>query len=161
YPVRTYRPSRFFDAAHLDAPSTITRLRDMGLEPFLIGSSINAVLAQRLVRRICPSCKEHYRPNPEELERIGLSTTDLINGLVSRGRGCETCLETGYRGRTGIHEFMLLDEELKRIILETSDAAQLKKHACGRGMRTLLQDGANRVLKGETTVAEVYRVAQS
>ncbi len=151
-----------FSTLHTNnAPATITRLRDMGLEPFLIGSSINAVLAQRLVRRICESCREQYRPNDEELQRIGLSASDLSAGVVHRGRGCDRCLETGYRGRTGIHEFMVLDEKMKQIILETSDAAQLKKHACAQGMRTLLQDGAERVRRGETTIEEVYRVAQS
>ena len=144
-----------------DAPSTITRLRDMGLEPFLIGSSIKAILAQRLVRCICDTCREAYRPSPEELARISLSQTELQEGTVCRGSGCDDCLGTGYRGRTGIHEFMVLDEEMKRLILQTADASQLKNHACYHGMKTLLQDGAAKVVRGITTVEEVYRVAQS
>ena len=144
-----------------DAPSTITRLRDMGLEPFLIGSSINGILAQRLVRVICDECREEYGPSPEELLRIGLSEDQLPYGTLSRGRGCDKCLGTGYRGRTGIHEFLVLDEELKQMILQTSDANQLRSRAISQGMKSLLQDGADKVIKGITTVEEVYRVAQS
>ena len=144
-----------------DAPSTITRLRDMGLEPFLIGSSINGILAQRLVRVICDECREEYGPSPEELVRIGLSEDKLPYGTLSRGRGCDKCLGTGYRGRTGIHEFLVLDEELKQMILQTSDANQLRSRAISQGMKSLLQDGADKVINGITTVEEVYRVAQS
>ena len=144
-----------------DAPSTITRLRDMGLEPFLIGSSINGILAQRLVRVICDECREEYGPSPEELVRIGLSENQLPYGTLSRGRGCDKCLDTGYRGRTGIHEFLVLDENLKKMILQTSDANQLRSRAISQGMKSLLQDGADKVISGITTVEEVYRVAQS
>jgi len=144
-----------------DAPSTITRLRDMGLESFLIASSIKAILAQRLVRVICRTCQEAYTPNPAELARIGLTPDQLPDGLAYRGKGCDDCLNTGYRGRTGIHEFLVMDAEMKKIVLQTSDAAQLKHHACSQGMKTLLQDGAVKVINGQTTVEEVYRVAQS
>jgi general secretion pathway protein E len=144
-----------------DAPSTITRLRDMGLESFLIASSIKAILAQRLVRVVCDSCKESYHPDPEELARIGLRPEQLRDNQVYRGRGCEKCLNTGYRGRTGIHEFLIMDGEIKKMILQTSDASQLKNHACYHGMKTLLQDGADKVITGQTTIEEVYRVAQS
>jgi general secretion pathway protein E len=143
-----------------DAPSTITRLRDMGVEPFLIGSSIRTILAQRLVRVICDECRQDYRPTSEELQRIGLSLTEVADGMLQRGAGCEQCLHTGYRGRTGIHEFLVLDEEMKKMILQTSDASLLRTHACDRGMKTLLLDGADKVLKGITTVEEVYRLAQ-
>ena len=144
-----------------DAPSTITRLRDMGLESFLIASSIKAILAQRLVRVVCDSCKEPYHPDPEELARIGLRPEHLRDYQVYKGRGCEKCLNTGYRGRTGIHEFLIMDGEIKKMILQTSDASQLKNHACYHGMKTLLQDGADKVVSGQTTIEEVYRVAQS
>ncbi len=144
-----------------DAPSTVTRLRDMGLEPFLIGSSVNAILAQRLVRVICADCREEYGPSPEELVRIGLSEDQLPYGTLSRGRGCDKCLGTGYRGRTGIHELLILDEEMKKMILQTSDANQLRSQANSQGMKTLIQDGADKVVRGITTVEEVYRVAQS
>jgi len=144
-----------------DAAGTITRLRDMGLEPFLIGSAINGILAQRLVRVICDNCKESYHPDPEELKRIGLMPENLTSNQLYRGRGCDLCLNTGYRGRTGIHEFLVLDQEMKKMILQTADASMLKNHACYHGMKTLLQDGAGKVIKGQTTVEEVYRVAQS
>jgi general secretion pathway protein E len=133
----------------------------MGVEPFLIGSSISGILAQRLVRVICDECRQEYRPSSAELDRIGLSPAELEKGILQRGPGCEQCLHTGYRGRTGIHEFLVLDEEIKKMVLQTSDANLLRTHACERGMKTLLQDGADKVLRGITTVEEVYRVAQA
>lgn len=144
-----------------DAPSSITRLRDMGLESFLITSSINAILAQRLVRLICESCKESYQPGESELRRIGLSSDQLPDGQAFRGKGCPECLNTGYSGRTGIHEFLIMNDEVKKMVLETSDATQIKELACKHGMKTLLQAGAEKVIAGETTIEEVYRVAQS
>lgn len=144
-----------------DAPSTITRLRDMGVESFLIASSINAILAQRLIRVICSACKEPYQADPAEIERIGLSPSLFESRDTYRGRGCEECQNTGYRGRTGIHEFLIMDDEIKSMILNTSDATELKRYAKVQGMKTLLQDGAGKVLEGITTIEEVYRVAQS
>lgn len=144
-----------------DAPSSITRLRDMGIESFLIASSINAILAQRLIRVICDSCKEPYQPNESELKRVGLRTDQLPGGRAYRGKGCEKCFNTGYSGRTGIHEFMIMSEEVKQMVLETSDANQIKRVACSHGMKTLLQNGAEKILAGQTTIEEVYRVAQS
>ena len=143
-----------------DAASTITRLRDMGVESFLIASSVNAILAQRLVRIICEDCKEPYIPDPVELERIGISIDMLSNKQVYHGKGCENCHHTGYKGRSGIHEFMIVDDNIKTMILKTSDANELKKYAQAQGMLTLLQDGADKVLNGMTTIEEVYRVAQ-
>ena len=143
-----------------DAPSTITRLRDMGVEPFLIGSAVNGILAQRLVRVICDQCREDYGPSSEELARINLSLDQLPYGTLQRGRGCDRCVHTGYRGRTGIHEFLVLDEEMKKMILQTSDANLLRSRASDLGMKSLLEDGADKVLRGITTVEEVYRVAQ-
>jgi general secretion pathway protein E len=144
-----------------DAPSTITRLRDMGVESFLIASSINAILAQRLVRIICPACREAYEPDAQEIAGIGLTREMLKDTPVYRGRGCEECRNTGYRGRTGIHEFMIMNDELKRLILKTSDASALRRQAQAGGMTTLLQDGAAKVLAGVTTIEEVFRVAQA
>ncbi len=144
-----------------DAPSTITRLRDMGVESFLIASSVNAILAQRLIRIICPTCREPYNADEAELEKIGLSSALLDNKTVYRGRGCDQCHQTGYRGRTGIHEFLIMDDEIKSLILKTSDASELKRYARSLGMTTLLQDGADKVVEGVTTIEEVYRVAQS
>ncbi len=144
-----------------DAPSTVTRLRDMGVESFLIASSINAILAQRLVRIICPTCREAYEPDAQEIAGIGLTREMLKDIPVYRGRGCEECRNTGYRGRTGIHEFMIMNDELKRSILKTSDASALRRQAQAGGMTTLLQDGAAKVLAGVTTIEEVFRVAQA
>jgi len=144
-----------------DAPSSITRLRDMGVESFLLASSINAILAQRLVRLICDSCKERYLPDPSELQRIGVFPDQMDGGMAYRGSGCDACLHTGYRGRTGIHEFLIMDDDVKKMVLHTSDANQIKNHAREAGMRSLLQDGAIKVISGQTTIEEVYRVAQS
>ncbi len=151
-----------FSTVHTnDAPSTITRLRDMGVESFLLASSINAILAQRLVRIICPACRERYQPDAQEAAGIGLSLELLAEHPIYRGRGCEECRNTGYRGRTGIHEFMIIDDDLKRLILQTSDSSALRRQAQANGMSTLLQDGAAKVLAGVTTIEEVFRVAQS
>ncbi len=150
-----------FSTVHTnDAASTITRLRDMGLESFLIASSLNGILAQRLVRIICSDCKERYRPDPVELERIGLGSGTDRQLFFYRGKGCESCHFTGYRGRTGIYEFLIVDDEVKNMILNTADATQLKQFVCSRGMKTLVEDGAEKVMQGITTVEEVYRVAQ-
>lgn len=144
-----------------DVPSTITRLRDMGVEPFLIGSSVSGILAQRLVRVVCDSCKEPYSPTTEELDRIGMDTSQLPGMNLYRGRGCDQCFNTGYRNRTGIHEFLVPDEEMKKLILQTSDATELGSLARRQGMKNLLEDGASKVVAGVTTVEEVYRVAQN
>jgi general secretion pathway protein E len=150
-----------FSTVHTnDAASTITRLRDMGVESFLIASSINAILAQRLVRIICPACREAYVPEPVELERIGLTPEVLGDRKIFRGRGCDDCHQTGYQGRCGIHEFLVVDDAVKSMILKTSDSSELKRYVRGQGMKTLVQDGAEKVLAGITTIAEVYRVAQ-
>jgi len=141
-----------------DAASAVTRLIDMGLEPFLVSSSVNAILAQRLVRRVCPHCREAYRPGREYLLRAGLDPEEFVETDLYRGRGCPECLRTGYKGRLGIFELMVLDEELRTRILATSDAGQIKKKALELGMRTLRQDGLAKVLAGETTLEEVFRV---
>ena len=132
----------------------------MGVESFLIASSVNGILAQRLVRLICPHCKEAYDPDPVELERIGLTRVSLGDKKVYRGAGCEECYHTGYLGRSGIHEFLVVDEAIKGMILKTSDSSELKQYAKQQGMKTLVEDGADKVLQGVTTIEEVYRVAQ-
>ncbi len=142
-----------------DSAGAITRLRDMGIEPFLIASSINAILAQRLVRVICTSCKEEYTPTPEELSRLG-SDPEIFNGKkICRGRGCVKCHHTGYKGRLGIFELLLMTPEMKSLVLQTADANAIKGRAIANGMITLRQDGAMKVLQGITTIEEVYRVS--
>ena len=141
-----------------DSAGAVTRLIDMGIEPFLVTSSVTAILAQRLVRVICPQCREAYRPDSESLRNIGI-TEEMAEGVtIYRGRGCPACLETGFIGRTGIFEFMILDEKIKNLILKTSDANALKRAAIEGGMTTLRRDGVQKVLQGITTIEEVFRV---
>jgi general secretion pathway protein E len=143
-----------------DSAAAITRLVDIGVEPFLLSSSVLAVVAQRLVRVLCSECKEAYRPDPAALAPIGLSPADLGERPVYRARGCESCFHTGYRGRLGIFEIMELDDTLKSLVLQTFDSHQIKATAVSHGMVTLRRDGIQKVLDGITTVEEVLRVTQ-
>jgi general secretion pathway protein E len=142
-----------------DAPGAITRLVDMGVEPFLVASSVIGILAQRLVRTLCPQCKEPYEASAEEVKELGLSA-DVVGQHPKfwRGRGCTNCLNTGYRSRIGIYELMLPTDEVRQLILENVDANTIKKKAMSQGMRTLREDGARKVLVGMTSSAEVLRV---
>ncbi|MDR7433832.1 MAG: type II secretion system ATPase GspE [Armatimonadota bacterium] len=139
-----------------DAPGATTRLIDMGIEPFLITSSLIGVLAQRLVRTICESCKESYAPPPEALRRLDLEGTKEI--LLYRGKGCDRCRGTGYKGRTGIFELMVMDEEIAELVLRNRSLAEIRQKAISRGMRTLREDGIRKLLEGTTTVEELLRV---
>ena len=144
-----------------DSASAITRLIDMGVEPFLVSSSVNAILAQRLVRQICPHCKDSYKPDSEYLARVGVSPSKFGDRLLYHGRGCPECMGTGYQGRLGIFELMILNDPLKSLILKTSDSGEIKRQALSSltmGMRTLRQDGLRKVLAGLTTLEEVFRV---
>lgn len=141
-----------------DAASAVTRMADMGIESYLITSTVRGVLAQRLVRVICPKCKTGYKPTAQELEDFGLKLSDLKGGKVYRGEGCENCVQTGYRGRMGIYEFMKLDEELQQAVLKGADSETLKQHALKKGLITLRQYGRQKVIDGVTTVEEVMRV---
>ncbi len=141
-----------------DSAGAITRLIDMGIEPFLVTSSVSAILAQRLVRVICPHCREPYTPDEESLRKVGIALKTGRKTTIYRGRGCAACLDTGFRGRTGIFEFMIVDETIKNLILKTSDANLIKRAAIEGGMTTLRRDGAQKVLQGITTIEEVFRV---
>ncbi len=143
-----------------DSASAVTRLIDMGIEPFLICSSVLAILGQRLVRVICSECKEPYLPDEETLRALGLSRELLGERSLFRGRGCHACLSTGYRGRTGIFELMVISERVRSLILSTSDASAISKAAVEEGMTTLYQDGVRKVIEGITTVEEVMRVTR-
>ena len=143
-----------------DASSAVTRLIDMGIESFLVTSSVIAILAQRLVRTICRNCTEEYEPDRESLKSIGINPDVVVDRKFYRGRGCPVCLNTGYRGRTGVFELMMLDDRIKNLILKTSDANAIKHRAIEQGMTTLRQDGAQKVLNGITTIEEVFRVTQ-
>jgi general secretion pathway protein E len=141
-----------------DSASAVTRLIDMGIESFLVSSSVTAILAQRLVRVICTHCREEYVPEEESIVSIGI-TSDMVKGKkFYRGSGCQECVHTGYSGRTGIFELMLLNEPLRGLILKTSDANAIKAQAVKDGMITLRQDGVKKILDGITTVEEVSRV---
>ncbi len=144
-----------------DAASAITRLIDMEIEPFLISSSMIAIIAQRLVRVLCPRCREAYAPDADSLANIGLTAAHLpAGGEIYRKKGCPACMNTGYRGRTAIFEIMVMGEELKRLILKTSDSNHIQEEAVRRGMTTLIQDGGRKVLNGMTTIEEVLRVTR-
>jgi general secretion pathway protein E len=143
-----------------DSASAITRLVDIGVEPFLISSSVLAVVAQRLIRVLCRDCKQPYTPDNSTLESIGITPDQFQETTIYRTDGCENCFHTGYKGRTGIFEIMLLDSSLKRLILTTYDSSQIKDAALNQNMVTLRQDGIQKVLDGISTIEEVIRVTQ-
>ena len=143
-----------------DAPSAITRLVDMGIEPYLLSSCIVGVLAQRLVRRICGECKESYQPTQRELQSLGLKLEDLPNGSLYRGRGCPHCYQTGFKGRQGIYELMPVNNAINKQIVKSPDAIEMRRVAIAEGMISLLSHGAELVKCGSSTAAEVLRVAR-
>ena len=143
-----------------DAPGAVTRLLDMGVEPFLISSSLLAVTAQRLVRRLCPSCKVAHEILPEQCRELGLDPQTCAGHPIysPNDRGCVECQYTGYKGRTGIHEMLLIDEQIRTKIMQRADASQIR--AAASNFVPLRADGAEKVLKGETSFEEVLRVTQ-
>lgn len=143
-----------------DAASAATRLVDMEIEPFLVASVVRAIVAQRLIRVICSECKEGYVPEPVLLQEAAITTEQLKGGLVYRGKGCATCSETGYRGRTGIYEILLVSEAIRQLVMKKADSASIGRQAVEEGMRTLRQDGARKIIEGITTLEEVLRVTQ-
>src|SRR6059058_332151 len=154
-----------FSTVHTnDAAGAVTRLVDMGVEPFLVASSLMGVLAQRLVRVLCKDCRVPYFPTPEELKEIGLTSEQVrgaSGGMLYKPAGCDSCNGTGYRGRSGIYEMMMIDDEIRQLILKNVDSGTIKKAAVtSKGMRTLMDDGALKVLKGVTSIAEVLSVTQ-
>ena len=143
-----------------DAASAVTRLIDMGIEPYLVTSSVIAIIAQRLVRVLCPKCKAPYTPDEESLRNLGLDPKAHGGTVFYQKTGCAACMNTGYRGRTAIFEILILDDAIKRTILRTSDSNQIQDEAVRRGMATLLANGAEKVLEGTTTIEEVFRVTR-
>ncbi len=146
-----------------DAAGAVTRLLDLGLEPYLISSSVIAMMAQRLVRKICPDCKEEYQPTERELKSLGLdkAITENQQQKFYIGAGCDKCFQTGYRGRTGVYELMTIDEQLQELIYKKDTAGAIKRQALETKMQTLRMDGTRKVLAGTTTIAEVLRVTQA
>jgi general secretion pathway protein E len=145
-----------------DAAGAVTRLLDLGVEPYLASSSLIAIIAQRLVRKICPDCQRPSQPTAQELSELGLGTPDSNKSVKFYvGEGCERCFKTGYRGRTGIYEVMLISERIQELVYKQETAGTIKRVALEAGMQTLRMDGARKVLAGITTVAEVLRVTQA
>src|SRR5687767_825829 len=140
-----------------DAPSTINRLMNMGIEPFLVASSLNLVCAQRLVRRICTQCKEDHPHPPEAMTTAGFTPEESKTVVPKRGKGCERCNGTGYKGRVGLYEVMEVTEELRELILVGASSLELKRKAVDEGMITLRRSGLRKVMEGVTTIEEVAR----
>ena len=146
-----------FSTVHAnDAPGTITRLLDIGIAPFLVGSCLNLVMAQRLVRRICNNCKEEYSATPEELAMIGLDPARVIDALY-HGKGCTECRNTGYKGRLAIFEMIPMARELRKLVFESANEDDIRQAALNNGMVTLREAGLARVLDGTTTTEEILR----
>lgn len=144
-----------------DAPSAATRLLDLGVPSYLLSSCLIGVLAQRLVRRLCDQCKKPYRLSADEMRRLGLQNGAAAGSNVYAPGGCDVCLGTGYRGRTGVFELMVVNEELSSVVARLEDARQLRQMARNSGMRTLMEDTARKVLAGLTSTEEAMRVTRA
>jgi general secretion pathway protein E len=150
-----------FSTLHTNnAASAATRLVDMEIEPFLVASVVRAIVAQRLIRVICSECKEGYVPEPEMLKEVGITPEQLKGGKVYRGKGCPACSGTGYRGRTGIYEILLVSETIRQLIMKKADSVSIGRQAVEEGMKTLREDGARKITEGITALEEVLRVTQ-
>ena len=143
-----------------DSAGAISRLLDLGVEPYLVSSSLIAIMAQRLLRRVCPDCKKEYKPSTRELRELGLGDLPSQTQFYI-GAGCDKCFQTGYRGRTGIYELMLISEEIQNLIYQRTSAGAIKKVSLDAGLQTLRMDGTRKVLAGITTISEVLRVTQA
>jgi general secretion pathway protein E len=167
-----------FSTVHTnDSAGAITRLVDMGIEPFLVASSLVGLLAQRLVRRLCPDCRVPYRPMEDELRKLNIDPGSFFDGSIrvppmrtkytppakgmlyqARDGGCPRCSKSGYMGRMGIYELLLMDNDIRQLALKNTDSNSIKQQAIAKGMRTLRDDGAAKVLLGITTIEEVMMV---
>jgi type IV pilus assembly protein PilB len=142
-----------------DAPSTVLRLVDLGVETFLLTATVEAIVAQRLVRRVCVKCKEPFTPNEEQLLELALRPRDVEGKQFFRGRGkgCDFCRRSGYKGRKGLFEIMTMDDDLRELVMKQASTSILRQEARKRGMRTLRESGLNAIYNGETTIDEVVR----
>jgi type IV pilus assembly protein PilB len=141
-----------------DAPSTINRLLNMGVEPFLVASSVNLVLAQRLARLICNSCREPVEVHPQALIELGMDPEEARTATTFHGSGCPQCSGTGYRGRVALYEVMPMSEEVRELVLSGASATEIKRTASALGMMTLRQSGLLKMRQGQTTMDEILRV---
>jgi len=144
-----------------DAPSAVSRLVDIGIKPFLVSASLRAVLAQRLVRRICPECKQPDQPDERLLNSLAIRSDQAVEANFSRGSGCDKCNSTGFRGRVGVFEMFTMNEELQQMVYEESSLVALRNKAREMGMRSLREDGVRKVLAGVTTAEEVLHATVS
>jgi type IV pilus assembly protein PilB len=140
-----------------DAPSTISRLMNMGIEPFLVATSVNLIQAQRLIRRVCKDCKREHSMPPEAMVEVGFSLDEAKQIKTFKGQGCATCNNTGYKGRIGLYEVMEINDELRELILIGASALELRKKAIEDGMITLRESGLQKIRDGVTTIEEVVR----
>ncbi|PIW68231.1 MAG: type II secretion system protein E, partial [Candidatus Omnitrophica bacterium CG12_big_fil_rev_8_21_14_0_65_42_8] len=143
-----------------DAAGAVTRLVDMGVKPYLVASTVQGILAQRLVRTICPSCREIYNPSKEELVLLSIAPDQLRDFEFYKGKGCSTCNNTGFKGRMGIYELLIMTDSIRELVIENTSSAVLCKKARELGMRTLKEDGMEKVKRGYTTIEEILRVTQ-
>jgi general secretion pathway protein E/type IV pilus assembly protein PilB len=144
-----------------DAPSAVTRLVDIGVKPFLVASSTRCLMAQRLVRKVCRHCGQPYQPTEQEMRGLNLTPENMQNATMQKGRGCSNCSNTGCRGRMGIFEIFVIDDEARKLIYDKASSSVLRARAREMGMRTLREDGIRKVLAGMTTPDEVIRATIS
>ena len=142
-----------------DAPGAVARLVDIGVQPFLVSSAVRAIVAQRLVRKVCPKCKQPYEMTLEEMEALGIDPGQVGEASVSKGIGCENCKHRGYKGRAGLFEIFIIDDEVRHMVNHRASTIELRKRARQMGMRTLREDGVRKVLSGMTTAEEVISVS--
>jgi type IV pilus assembly protein PilB len=140
-----------------DAAGAITRMIDMGLEPFLISASVEGILAQRLVRRICPTCRTAYEPDQELIDVLGADPLDIADKHFYYGRGCPECSQTGYRGRQGLFEMLAVSDQIRELITNKAPTLVIRQKALEQGMRTLRDDGLRNIFDGATTIEEVLK----
>jgi general secretion pathway protein E/type IV pilus assembly protein PilB len=141
-----------------DAPSAVTRIVDMGVKPFLVASAVRAIMAQRLIRKVCSKCRVPYTPTDYEMEVLKLKPDEMKTATMVRGNGCNECSRTGYRGRMGIYEIFSLDDEIRRLIYEKVPSNVIRARARELGMRTLREDGVRKIMAGITTPEEVISI---
>jgi type IV pilus assembly protein PilB len=147
-----------FTTSHTnDAATAITRLVDLGLEPYLINATLEGIIAQRLVRRICSNCKEEHEPTPESLLQLGLKPEDVAGKKFHRGRGCQVCNNIGYKGRMGLFEILVVNDELRELLMSDASTGELRLCSRKHGMRSMREAGLLAVYDGDTTVEEVAR----